>query len=71
VKQQKREESLAAALLPFDIVWTLVCMVLAWVCKGVGVMFVSYVVYILSWVGIYGVGVFLLNNMLKRFKGMR
>jgi NADH-quinone oxidoreductase subunit J len=70
-KQQKREESLAALLLPFDIVWTGVCIALAWVCKGVGVMFVPYVVYVMIWVGIYGVGVYLLNNMLKRFKGMR
>ena len=70
-KQQKREESLAALLLPFDIVWTVVCIVLAGVCKGFGVMFVSYVVYVMIWVGIYGVGVYLLNNMLKRFKGMR
>lgn len=70
-KQQQREESLAALLLPFDIVWTVVCIVLAWVCKGFGVMFVSYVVYVMIWVGIYGVGVYLLNNMLKRFKVMR
>jgi hypothetical protein len=34
-------------------------------------MFVPYVVYVMIWVGIYGVGVYLLNNMLKRFKGMR
>lgn len=70
-KQQKREESLAALLLPFDIVWTVVCIVLSWVCKGFGVMFVSYVVYVMIWVGIYGVGVYWLNNMLKHFKGMR
>jgi len=71
VQQQKREESLAVALLPFDIIWTLVCIVLAWVCKGFGVVLVPYGVYVMIWVGIYGVGVYLLNKMLKRFKHMR
>lgn len=72
MKQQKREEKLAAVLLPFEILWTVICVVLAWVCKGVfGATIVPYYFYSLFWLVLYAVGIYVMNETAKRFKGMR
>lgn len=72
MKQQSQKEKLAKISLPFEMAWSVICFIAAYVYVatfGVGMLPV-YLFWPVVAI-IYGIGLYVINETIKRFKGMR
>ena len=72
MNQQNQKEKLAKISLPFEMAWSVICFIAAYVYVatfGLGMLPV-YLFWSVVAI-IYGIGLYVINETIKRFKGTR